>query len=177
MMNKILHLKSSAITFSVVLILFIIPARSQDLGPGVPGMQHLDGIEQSIEKNMTSEKDILGLSWAWQYTRSADDHRVTPKKVGDYTLLLDQNNAVSLKVDCNRARGTYKLEGNRLQFDIGIMTRAMCPDPEMDNSFVSDINKIENYSIENGLLILTLKNKEGVMFFEPVSDSGGETTQ
>jgi heat shock protein HslJ len=150
MMNKILQLKFSVLVFSVVFILFIIPARSQDLGPSAPDMQHLDVIDESVEKKLESAPvDILNLLWAWKYTRYSDDRRLNPKKVGDYTLLLDQKNAVALKVDCNRAHGTYTIKDNQLQFEIGIMTRAMCPNPEMDNSFVSDVNQIENYSFEN----------------------------
>lgn len=176
-MKAMFGMKPAVIALFLVLFVFSIPAGSQDFGAGAPGVEHLDIIEQSVEKKISAAKDILGLPWAWQYTRASDDHRLTPKKVGDYTLTLDQKNAAALKVDCNRANGTYILEGEHLQFEIGIMTRAMCPDPEMDNSFLRDINLADSYTIESGLLILKLEDKETIMVFEPLTKSAGDSAE
>jgi heat shock protein HslJ len=176
-MKTMLEMKPAAIMAFLLLLVFTLPAGSQDFGASMPDMQNLDLIDQGVEKEMAVAKDILGLQWAWQYTQSSEDHRLTPKKVGNYTLLLDQKNVAAVKVDCNRAHGTYTLEGNHLQFEISAMTRAMCPDPEMDNSFLRDINLVEFYNIENELLILKLKDKETLMVFEPLTEPAGNSAE
>jgi heat shock protein HslJ len=57
---------------------------------------------------------------------------------------------------CNRLTGSYELkEGNRISFGRGMAATMMaCPDMETSNRFNEVLNKVDNYTIADGVLSL-----------------------
>ncbi|MBW2714407.1 MAG: META domain-containing protein [Deltaproteobacteria bacterium] len=115
-----------------------------------------------------ASEQILDVTWVWKGTQYSDGTRVGLEKGDGYNMVLatDPENDLQLKISCNRGRGSYQLKGSTLNLEVGISTRAMCPEPEVDNAFVGDLNRVTGYRIEGGKLTLQLSSDAGVMHFE-----------
>ncbi len=120
-----------------------------------------------VEIPVPTPEKILGLTWEWRGTQYSDGRWVGLEKEGPYnfTLAKDLADGVAVQISCNRGRGSYQLQDFTLNLEVLTTTRAMCPEPEVDSLFLTDLNRVASYRIEDGKLILHLNNKAGVMHF------------
>lgn len=82
-----------------------------------------------------------------------------------YTFTLSEDGVVNGKVDCNRLSMNYLLSRDLLNFKTGVMTLAQCENPELDQSYINDLDRVVNYRMEDDFLVLQLSNNAGVMYF------------
>jgi heat shock protein HslJ len=80
-----------------------------------------------------------------------------------YTLRFEPDGTLELRVDCNRAGGSYRLEQSRLVLEITHSTMAACAPESLDRAFLKDLNEVVSYSVREGHLYLVLKNDSGTM--------------
>lgn len=73
-------------------------------------------------------------------------------------------------VDCNRLQMSYLLSRDLLNFKLGIMTMAQCENPELDQTFINDLDRVVNYQMEHDYLVLQLGNYAGLMYFKKKSN-------
>ena len=59
----------------------------------------------------------------------------------------------------------YLLSRDLLNFKMGAMTMAQCENPELDQSYMNDLDRVINYQMEEDYLVLQLDNNAGVMYF------------
>lgn len=109
-----------------------------------------------------------GTTWAWQGTTMKDYSNQTPNDPAQYTVLFNQDGTVAIQADCNRASGSYTLEGTSLTIAVGPMTRAACPPGSLSDTFVQQLGQVAGYATEGGALSLTLKDMTGSMSFNAV---------
>jgi heat shock protein HslJ len=83
----------------------------------------------------------------------------------NYTLLLGSDGSLSIKADCNMVGGSYSLDGNTLTIELGPSTIAFCGEESLDQLFLGFLSNVESYTIENGQLVLKLKDGAGQMTF------------
>lgn len=104
--------------------------------------------------------------WAWRATQYNDEEWIGLDKAGVYEFEFVNDLEAAIRVDCNRALGTYHLSGFGLRFDVAAATRAACPEPDMDAAFLKDLNRVVNYRIVEETLVLRLDNNAGIMHFD-----------
>jgi para-nitrobenzyl esterase len=76
---------------------------------------------------------------------------------------------VSVRIDCNRGRGTWDSAGkNQLQFGPLALTRAMCPPESLHDRIVKQWPFVRSYMMKDGRLFLSLMADGGTYEFEPV---------
>ena len=51
------------------------------------------------------------------------------------------------------------------------MTLAQCENPELDQVFINDLDRVINYQMEDDYLVLQLDNNAGVMYFRINKDN------
>lgn len=75
------------------------------------------------------------------------------------TIIFDQkDNRVAGFSGCNNYFGTFKTEDNHLSFDQMGLTRKMCPDMTVENTFINNLKKVDHYKIESEKLLVYNKN-------------------
>ncbi|MFN8490245.1 MAG: carboxylesterase family protein [Caldilineaceae bacterium] len=114
----------------------------------------------------TSNK-LIGTVWQWQKTQMSNDTSTTPDDPTRYTLTFRPDGDFQVRADCNRGRGVYKLDGNRLTLGDAMLTRMACPPGSLDAIYMKQLGQISGYLLEQGNLVLELKLDTGTMIFAP----------
>ncbi len=116
--------------------------------------------------NLPAEQAITDADWQWSEmveTEPASQSRVADP--GSYTLRLASDGSLGIRADCNVVGGSYQLEGSALTIELGPSTLAFCGEESLDTQFLGFLSQVESYAIENGELILSLKDGAGQMTF------------
>ena len=104
----------------------------------------------------------------WQWTQLVETQPASQSLVPDsenYTLLLNEDGTVNIKADCNMVGGSYTLDGSELTIGQGPSTMAYCGEQSLDVLFLQILSNVESYTVEDGHLILNLKDGSGTMTF------------
>ena len=121
--------------------------------------------------------------------KNKTDHRLENKKwvltelMGQEITFEDENRQAFLMFDsasgrvaghdsCNRVMGSYEiLEGNRLSFGRGLASTMMaCPDMEIADGFNKVMNRVDNYTVADGVLSLNKARMAPLARFKLVTE-------
>jgi heat shock protein HslJ len=117
---------------------------------------------------------LAGTSWQLVSFQGGDGAVLTPDDRAKYTLAFSRDNAVAVRLDCNRGRGTWKSPGaGRLELGPLVVTRAFCPAGSLHDHILKQWGSIRSYALRNGHLFLALMADGGIYEFEPMDASGG----
>jgi heat shock protein HslJ len=126
---------------------------------------------QSSPEDTTGE--LSGTSWQLVKFQGGDDTVLTPDAKAKYTITFEPDGHVSVRIDCNRGRGTWTSSGpNHLQLGPLALTRAMCPPDSLHDHIVKQWAFVRSYTIKDGHLFLSLMADGGVYEFEPLLTKG-----
>jgi len=115
--------------------------------------------------------DLGGTSWRLVKFQGSDDKTLTPDDPTKYTLRFESNGSVSVRIDCNRGRGTWSSSGpHQLEFGPLALTRAMCPPAPLNDRIAKDWAYVRSYTLRDGHLFLSLMADGGVYEFEPLGE-------
>jgi hypothetical protein len=98
---------------------------------------------------------------------------IRPQDPSLFTMHLQEDGTVSMRLDCNAATGTWSAEpagdGTSGRFTFGNLaaTMAVCPPPHLDERIVSDAEFIRGYLLREGRLYLSLMADGGIYGWEP----------
>lgn len=108
---------------------------------------------------------MIGIIWQWTEIHEPDGQSAVahPEK---YTLVFHPDGTFTLKADCNSGSGTYTVEGDRLTLELQALTEAYCGPESLHDVYLAMLDAVNRLSIENGRLILTLKDGAGKMVFD-----------
>lgn len=111
---------------------------------------------------------LLGVVWEWQEFQGSDDSLLAPKNPEDYTLTFLPDGKLAIQADCNRAMGTYTLDGDGVALDltVGGVTRMLCPEGSLMHEFLRDLDDVSSHVFRDGKLYLALRVDAGIMEFE-----------
>jgi heat shock protein HslJ len=118
---------------------------------------------------------LAGTEWRLLEFQSMDDAAGTqrPSDPALYTMSLQGDGSVAMRLNCNRATGTWWAqagpEGTSGQFTFGPLaaTRALCPPPSMDERVTSQASYVGSYVLKDGKLYLSLTADGGIFVWEP----------
>jgi heat shock protein HslJ len=127
---------------------------------------------------VASTAPLAGTSWRLVDIRSMDDAVGTtrPSDPSVYTMQLQADGQVSMRLNCNRATGTWTAmpgadsTSGRFEFGPLAMTRALCPAPSLDEQIASQAQYIRSYFIRDGKLSLSLMADGGIWTWEPLAE-------
>jgi len=109
--------------------------------------------------------EMLHVEWQWSKTQYSDADWIENANPEKYTFTLGEDNKLVGTVDCNKLQMGYLLSRDLLNFKLGIMTLAQCVNPELDQTFINDLDRVINYQMEDDFLVLQLDNNAGLMYF------------
>ena len=121
---------------------------------------------------------LAGTSWRLLEFQSMDDATGTlrPADPSLYTMRLNKDGTVNMRLNCNRASGTWSAEPSANDasghFEFGPLagTRALCPPPSLDESIMAQAKFIRSYLLKEGRLYLSLMADGGIYAWEPDTD-------
>jgi len=122
----------------------------------------------------TSEGRLTGTDWRLVEFQSMDDATGTlrPDDPSLYTMRLNADGTVAMRLNCNRATGTWSAEpgsdasSGRFAFGPLAATRAMCPSPSMDEHIVTQSEFVRSYLLKENRLYLSLMADGGIYAWE-----------
>ena len=113
--------------------------------------------------------ELDGTSWQLVRFKGGDDRILTPIDRSRYTLEFRAGGQLSVRIDCNRGRGTWRvIEAQAIEFGALALTRAACPG-ELNDLLAKQWTSIRSYVIRDGHLHLALMADGGIYEFEPVA--------
>lgn len=134
---------------------------------------HPAGADFTHASNQNKAKsDLAGTSWQLVKFQSSDDSTLTPDDKSKYTIMFGIDGRVSVRLDCNRGRGTWKsTKPNQLRFGPLALTRAKCPPGSLHDQIAKNWKFVRSYVIKEGHLFLSLMADSGIYEFEPMERS------
>jgi len=82
------------------------------------------GYHEIHNPSLPAGESLSGLVWQWQEFQSSDDTVVKPENPEAYTLEFLADGTLAVGADCNRATGTYTVDGSLLILEVTAMTMA-----------------------------------------------------
>jgi heat shock protein HslJ len=127
---------------------------------------------------------LSGTHWRLTGFQSMDDAigTVRPTDPALYTMALNPDGSVSMRLNCNRATGTWTAQpaadGTSGSFSFGPLatTRALCPPPSMDESIATHSAHVRGFLLRDGKLHLSLEADAGIYTWEPDSAAAAAET-
>ena len=108
---------------------------------------------------------ITGKLWQWEETVTPVEKIVSPSP-GNYTLQLQADGRASVRFDCNRGGGSFRIsEPGRIAFGPLATTMMACPPGSQAHRFGKDLGQVGSFFVENGMLYLELPVDSGTMRF------------
>ncbi|MEO7244141.1 MAG: META domain-containing protein [Rubrivivax sp.] len=120
---------------------------------------------------------LAGTQWELVSVHSMSDQPGTTR-VADpsrYTMQFGADGSVAFRLDCNRARGTWRAtpdtseHAGRVEFGPLAGTRALCPPPAIDERVRRDLANVRSYRFDSGQLHLSLMADGGVYRWRPAA--------
>jgi heat shock protein HslJ len=99
---------------------------------------------------------------------------IEPNDPSRFTMRLNRDGTVTMRLDCNLANGTWRAEsggdGVSGSFEFGPLasTRALCPPPHLDERIVRDAQYVRGFLLRDGRIYLSLMADAGIYAWEPV---------
>ncbi|NTV93100.1 MAG: META domain-containing protein [Chlorobiaceae bacterium] len=126
-------------------------------------------------KSNELSSSLAGTEWRLVEFRSMDDAQgiSRPHDRSLYTMRLNADGSVNMRLNCNRANGSWKAESgiNPLSgtFTFGPLaaTKARCLPPSMDLLILRQAGYIRSYMLKDGRLFLSLMADGGILVWEP----------
>lgn len=116
----------------------------------------------------TAPAGLGGTAWQLVKFQGGDGKTLVPDDPAKYTIEFLAEGAVAMRIDCNRARGTWKSPApGQLQFGPLAVTRVYCPPDPLHDRIALDVNNVRSYVIRNRHLYLSLMADGGIYELEP----------
>lgn len=126
---------------------------------------------------------LAGTEWRLVEIQSMDDAVGTkrPDNPSRYTMRLGADGTVSMRLNCNRATGSWSASPSadpskgRLEFGALAGTLALCPSPSLDEEVTKQAPYVRSYMLKDGRLYLSLMTDGGILAWEPIPAPSFET--
>lgn len=116
---------------------------------------------------------LRSTEWQWKELKILGEGGTTTPipNPASYTALFNEDGSVNFKADCNRAGGSYTIDGYDMSLAMGPMTLAACPPESLSDQYLQNFGGVSGFSIDGKdlQLIGTLDDKVFMMRFEPVA--------
>jgi len=109
----------------------------------------------------------LGVVWQLERIQMMDDTEKRPDDPSHYTLELLPDGAAAVRADCNRGRGSYRLDGPQLTFGPLATTRAMCPPGSLADDYLRQLGIAASWMIVDGRLAIATAMDSSILYFAP----------
>ena len=112
---------------------------------------------------------LVGTSWRLVKFEGGDGRVMHPPKPEAFTLGFLAGDALAIRVDCNRGRGTWKaMPPSGIELKPQILTRAFCGKESMHDQMLKHLPLVRSYVMKDGHLFLSLMADGGIYEYQPM---------
>jgi hypothetical protein len=123
---------------------------------------------EEIVKAAIDKRELLKSKvWDWQRTQYLGGVWSGSDSMGDYTIAFSADNKLRVKISCQKLDSTYHVSQGSLSIEV---IPSDCSSDSLDAMLINDLNRVVDYRVIDGSLILELGSGNGIMFFGPVSE-------
>jgi heat shock protein HslJ len=189
-MHRELHIESAAWILAVVLLSGTLLAGcggpAETKGTPTETASTAPGSGDALQEATTTGPGgpLADTDWYLFGIQSMDDAvgTVRPEDPFLYTMRLNADGTVTMRLNCNRANSTWTIEpsadptNGSFEFGPLAMTRALCPPPSLDERVAAQAEYVRGYMLQDSRLYLSLMADGGILVweaqvpFETVSD-------
>ncbi len=128
-----------------------------------PAKEQMVVVEEVVDALPT---EIVDVDWRWSRTQYSDNQWIEPK-IRTYRLRFNQEDKLDVQISCKKMKGSYQVTNDLLSITIKqpLLNQKSCNDQAMDDTYLSDIHRVVDYSIDDDRLVLELDNHAGFMYF------------
>lgn len=110
---------------------------------------------------------LVGTTWQWEnfFDVATGKNSFDIANPASYTLTFLADGTVAMQADCNRAAGTYTVEGAALRVEVGPVTLAACGAESRGADFLINLTAAGTYMFIEGKLAIDLQADSGRMVF------------
>jgi uncharacterized surface protein with fasciclin (FAS1) repeats len=130
--------------------------------------------ETAQEEIVDAAAELSAQTWQWI---EVDDPVQGTQEIDapeNHTIDFSPEGGVSVQADCNTGTGSYTVEGENLTISVPAMTLAICQEGSLGDAFVNYLHGASTYSIEDGVLIITMAPDGGTLTFVAEGAAVGE---
>ena len=131
------------------------------------------GSSTKEENTAGSNNPLDETEWRLLEIQYMNDTTIRPEDPSLFTMRLNMDGTVNMRLDCNRASGTWSAEpsadgvSGRFEFGPLAATRALCLPPNLDERVVAQAKFVRGYLLRGGRLYLSLMADGGIYAWEP----------
>ncbi len=128
------------------------------------GMAELGESAAAEDQPGAADAGLTGLAFNWSGFTDAGGNVVTVDNPEDYSLVLLPDGTFNIKADCNVGSGTFTYgEDGTITFDLGPLTRALCPPDSLSDEFLAFVNSLNGATVnpDGGVVVTTADGTEG----------------
>ncbi len=119
-----------------------------------------------------ADNTLVGPAWVWQ-SFDMSDGSITPvpnldQYTAQYIIEFMADGTLNVVADCNMAGGAYSEDNGALTIEVAAITRKACPPGSLSDAFISRLNEVATYVMDDGKLYLNLKMDSGNLVFTPL---------
>jgi len=93
----------------------------------------------------TGPVSLAGTDWQLVKFQGGDGATLTPDDRSKYTIEFLSDGGVAMRIDCNRARGSWKSSApSQLEFGPLAMTRVQCPTGSLHDRVARDLSFVRS---------------------------------
>ncbi len=118
--------------------------------------------------DISSSNQLIDKYWTLQKIDYSNGETIAVSQPELYTLKFISDNKVQIRADCNRARGSYTLDGDRVTIQVGPMTRVACPPESIADQYLHNLEAATTYLIQQNQLYIQLRDNAGRMVFSAI---------
>jgi len=121
---------------------------------------------KTISAPNISSDEINASSWNWK-TLIAPKEAAEIKQPKSYEINFAKDGTLSVKADCNRASGSYKLERENITINMGPATQALCNDEGRGEQLLQLLATATSFAVSGNTLIIRLAADKMLVFKAP----------
>lgn len=110
---------------------------------------------------------LPGVIWQWVSLEVDGAETARAKDPSKYTLAFADDGSVAVQADCNRGKGSAKIDGEKMTLTAAI-TRMFCGEGSQDTAFLGALTNAATFVIKGGMLRLTQADGKAIATFKPV---------
>ena len=115
------------------------------------------------------KNDLHGTDWRWLRTENATGTIISePLADKPFVLSFADDDSMGSQTDCNTFAGSYKHEDVALTFGTLAATKMFC-EGSQEQEYAAQLQQVNEHAILNNMLLLSLGESGGMMFFVKVA--------
>ena len=119
------------------------------------------------------QSPLLDTTWTLVEIQSMDDSigTATPRQGKVFSVRLTADGRATIQADCNRGGGSFKHEGNNLEFGPMATTKMYCGSDSLDSRFLKELGFVRTYVLNEGKLFMATMADGAILEFAAVGDA------